>query len=110
MDPANLTLRERFGRLTEEELQRALPRLNGLSETDREVLVAMSRSLVNKLLHQPLTELKAGAAGPDGGLLIDAVRRLFDLEEELENEALEKTRAAPTLTPAAATGPTGEPK
>jgi hypothetical protein len=36
--------------------------------------------MVNKVLHQPLTELKRGGESADGALLIDAARRLFALE------------------------------
>ena len=112
--PTIVALRRRFGQVAEEELRRALPRLEGLSESDRSVLEAMSRSMVNKLLHQPMTELKAGAGEPDGALLIDAVRRLFALTEE-EAAAPEGASAQPTgeakITQlAAATGTTGESK
>jgi glutamyl-tRNA reductase len=112
--PTIVALRKRFGQVAEEELRRALPRLQGLSESDRSVLEAMSRSLVNKLLHQPMTELKAGAGEPDGALLIDAVRRLFALSEE-EAAAPEEASPQPTTEAkvaqlAAATGTTGESK
>ncbi len=112
--PTIVALRKRFGQVADEELRRALLRLRGLTDADRAVLEAMSRSLVNKLLHQPMMQLKAGAGEPDGALLIDAVRRLFDLVEEAsESEATSIERELETnlahLTPAT-TGTTGEPK
>ena len=112
--PTIVALRKRFGQVAEEELRRALPRLQSVSESDQAVLEAMSRSLINKLLHQPMTELKAGAGEPDGALLIDAVRRLFALSEE--EAAPEPPAAQPAPEPqvtklaAATTGPTGETK
>ena len=111
--PTIVALRKRFGQIAAEELERALPRLDSASSSDRAVLEAMGRSLVNKLLHQPMTQLKAGAGEPDGALLIDAVRRLFALSEE-EAAAKEastedpKDATVPQLAPAAATGSTGE--
>ena len=111
--PTIVALRKRFGQIAEEELQRTLPRLDAGSPADRAVLEAMGRSLVNKLLHQPLTQLKAGAGEPDGALLIDAVRRLFALSEEegsgdeRENDA---EASVTQLTTASATGPTGDSK
>ena len=113
--PTIVALRERFGQIASEELKRALPRLHGSSPSDRAVLEAMGRSLVNKLLHEPTTQLKAGASEPDGALLIDAVRRLFDLSAEQsaakETSTEEPHDAAVTqLAPAAATGSTGESK
>ena len=112
--PTIVALRKRFGQLADEELQRALPRLEGVSQSDRAVLEAMGKSLVNKLLHQPLTQLKADAGEPDGAFLIDAVRRLFALSEE-EPRASERStegnaEATVTQLTAAAAGPPGESK
>ena len=107
--PTIVALRKRFGEVAEEELRRALPRLEGVGDADRAVLEAMSRSLVNKLLHQPMTELKAGAGQPDGALLIDAVRRLFALADD-SSESRE-SQAESNVTPiTAARGQTGESK
>lgn len=112
--PTIVALRKRFGQVADEELRRALPRLQALSEPDRAVLEAMSRSLVNKLLHQPMTELKAGAGEPDGALLIDAIRRLFALSEEdvspSEASPHTTTEANVTQLTAATSGTTGESK
>lgn len=112
--PTIVALRKRFGQVAEEELRRALPRLQNLSEPDRAILEAMSRSLVNKLLHQPMMQLKAGAGGPDGALLIDAVRRLFAIAEDMSEAEVDSTHAnaEPNLThlAPATTGPTGESK
>jgi glutamyl-tRNA reductase len=113
--PTIVALRKRFAQIAEDELQRALPRLESAGPSDRLVLEAMGRSLVNKLLHQPLTQLKSGAGEPDGALLIDAVRRLFDLSED-ETAAKEastesaKEGTVTQLSTAAASGPTGESK
>ena len=113
--PTIVALRKRFAQIAEDELERALPRLESAGPSDRLVLEAMGRSLVNKLLHQPLTQLKSGAGEPDGALLIDAVRRLFDLSEE-ETAAKEastenaKEGTVTQLSAAAASGPTGESK
>lgn len=112
--PTIVALRKRFGQIAEEEMQRTLPRLEGLSESDRSVLEAMSRSMVNKLLHEPMTQLKAGAGEPDGPLLIDAVRRLFAISEQEPSKRDASTEDGPeakvTQLAAAGTGSTGESK
>ena len=112
--PTIVALRKRFGQVADEELRRALPRLEGLTESDRGVLEAMSRSLINKLLHQPMTELKAGAGEPDGALLIDAVRRLFAITDEEPSAKEPSTQGGSEAKvgqlAAAAQGPTGETK
>jgi glutamyl-tRNA reductase len=73
-------LRDRFLHLAMAELARTKPRLT-LSERDEQTLDAMMNTLVNKLLHRPISELKAGEDDPETTALIDATRRLFDLEE-----------------------------
>jgi glutamyl-tRNA reductase len=113
--PTIVALRKRFAQVAEEEVQRALPRLEGVSPSDRAVLEAMVRSLLNKLLHQPMTQLKAGAGEPDGAQLIDAVRRLFALSAEeapADEPSTESAKEATVtqLTTAAATRSTGESK
>ena len=112
--PTIVALRKHFGDIADEELKRALPRLQGLQEPDHAVLEAMGRSMVNKLLHQPMTQLKAGAGEPDSALLIDAVRRLFAITEDAdarkETSTEDDTKAKVTRLAAAGSGPSGETK
>lgn len=64
-------------RVRQHELSRFLKRLD-LSEEERRVVEQLSRSLVNKLLHGPIADLKAAAQSP---LEDERVRRrLFGLE------------------------------
>ena len=42
---------------------------------------ALSRGIVNKLLHTPIRSLKSAASGQEMTTLIDAFRRIFDLQE-----------------------------
>jgi glutamyl-tRNA reductase len=79
LTPTIVALRERFREVVRGELERTLPRLGSLGERERQALDKMCDAMVNKLLHQPLSKLKGGAAEPDGALLIDAAQRLFDL-------------------------------
>ena len=62
------------------EAERALNRLGELSEREREVVLRLSTRLVNKLLHEPITRLKAAAADGNGVVYTQAIRHLFGLE------------------------------
>ncbi|MGB5809567.1 MAG: glutamyl-tRNA reductase [Polyangiales bacterium] len=111
--PTIVALRAQFGQVAEEELKRALARLHSISESDREVLEAMSRSMVNKLLHNPMTQLKIGAGEPDGARMIDAARRLFGITENETPVAATEPVEEPEvglMAPAAAASSTGESK
>ncbi len=80
LTPTIVSLRNRVRSVLQAELDRTLPRLDGLGEADRQALERMLDAMTNKLLHRPISELKAGADGPDGKALVDTTRRLFDLD------------------------------
>ncbi|HEY8427393.1 MAG TPA: glutamyl-tRNA reductase [Sandaracinaceae bacterium] len=80
LTPTIVGLRERVRGVLRAELERTLPRLSSLSEAERQSLDKMIDAMTNKLLHRPIAELKAGADTPDGQILHDAMRRLFELD------------------------------
>ncbi len=61
------------------ELDRFASRLAGLDPADREVVEALTRGLVAKLLHGPSVRLKDAAGTAQGDRLADSIRDLFDL-------------------------------
>jgi glutamyl-tRNA reductase len=63
------------------EVERALNRLDTLSDAEREVVLKLSTRLVNKLLHEPITCLKEEAASGNGVAYTQAMRHLFRLEQ-----------------------------
>ena len=75
--PTLVDLREQAESLRERELQRALRRLAHLPQADQETVAAMSRALVNKLLHHPVTRVKAEGRPED----IQTLRWLFRLDD-----------------------------
>ena len=76
--PTLRALCERFEAVRAEEVGRHLGRF---SKEDAERVESLTRSLVNKLLHTPITRLKARGSGDGQDLRrLDAVRELFDLE------------------------------
>jgi len=41
---------------------------------------AMTRSIVNKIAHGPISELRRNATDPEGDRAIDVIRRVFHLQ------------------------------
>jgi glutamyl-tRNA reductase len=78
--PVVTTLRGEMERLREREVTAALKRLSHLSPSDQQVVEHLSRSLMNKFLHEPSVRLRAAAANGDGLSILDAARRLFGIE------------------------------
>jgi glutamyl-tRNA reductase len=60
--PAITSIRERAEAIRRGELAKASPRLQGLSEREREAVDALTSRIVNKLLHEPIVRLKEAAA------------------------------------------------
>jgi len=55
-------------------------RLGNLSPEQEMAVEALSRGIVNKILHTPIRSLKSAAADPEITTLIESFRRLFDLQ------------------------------
>lgn len=85
--PVITKLRHRGEKIREQELQRAFRKFKGtLSDKDAEVMQDLSRRIVNKLLHQPLTRLREEASEGNGDHYAAAVQNLFDLEDYPQNK------------------------
>jgi glutamyl-tRNA reductase len=82
--PAIRQLRARAEEIRRAELVRAEGRLGRLSDADRNAVESLTSQIVNKLLHLPTVRMKEAAAGADGAVYADAVRRLFDLDDGAE--------------------------
>jgi glutamyl-tRNA reductase len=79
--PTIRALRARAELARQRELAKAASRLDGLDERQRAAVEAVTRGLVNKLLHQPMVRGKALAAGPDGQLYATILRQLYGLDD-----------------------------
>ncbi len=80
--PIITELRRRSEEIRRAEVARALRRLGNVSERERQVIEAMSQSLVNKLLHPPTERLKVEAGNGQAALYAAVARALFDLKGE----------------------------
>lgn len=78
--PLFQALQERAEGVRASELQRAASRLSELTEDERAAVEALTRSIVNKLLHGPVTSVKRGAGTAEGEALARALREMFGLE------------------------------
>ena len=77
--PLVASMHERAEAVRAAELDRFAGRLAALDPAQREVVEALTRSIVAKLLHQPSVRLKEQAGSPQGARNAAAVVDLFDL-------------------------------
>ena len=64
------------------EVERALRQLSHLSPEDQLAIDALTRSLVNKVLHAPTARLRDAAGNGRGTGVLDTVRYLFELDRD----------------------------
>jgi glutamyl-tRNA reductase len=78
--PLIQALNRRAEDLRQAELERWAAKLAHLSEQDRRAVEGLLRGYANKMLHQPLVQIRQFANAEDGYLRLDTVRRLFGLD------------------------------
>ena len=88
--PVLKELRDRLERVRVAELERALRRLRHLSPDDRAQLEQFSHTLLNKFLHQPTIALKEAARLGHVYGLLEALKRLFGMEQRESHERLHR--------------------
>jgi glutamyl-tRNA reductase len=79
--PTIVALEAKLNRIREGEMERFQGRLNKLSPEQREAVDALTRGILSKILHGPVTELKSGAGSPEHGHLVQLVRKIFGVAE-----------------------------
>jgi glutamyl-tRNA reductase len=99
LTPTIVALRARVRAVVLGEKQKAIAKVAGLNAAQERALEAMCESIVNQLLHTPLTELKRGQQEGEGGDLVLAVQRLFKLEVE-QTQSAQPAEADGALQPA----------
>jgi glutamyl-tRNA reductase len=77
--PLVASLRAGADEIRQGELDRLAPRLDGLTDRQRDAVEAITKGIVAKLLHQPTVELKDAAGTARGERLAEALRDLFGL-------------------------------
>lgn len=78
--PTISSLKKLGDQIKQKELRRALNRLGEISDHDRKVVGSLANSIVNQLLHIPVTRLKEYALTPEGHLYTEVLQNLFDLD------------------------------
>jgi glutamyl-tRNA reductase len=92
--PTIRQLRARVEAIRTGELEKALPRL-GLDAAAREGVDALTRAIVNKILHAPLARLREEAEREEGMAHLETTRLLFALDAPDEADGDEPPRDLP---------------
>lgn len=82
--PTILSLQEQCETIRQAEIDRIRGRLGKLSPEQEAAIEQMTRGIVNKLLHTPITTLKSAASGPEAATIHEIIRRIFNLNLKSE--------------------------
>ncbi len=80
--PTIVSLQEHLETIRQAEVDRVRGRLGPMTREQEEAVEAMTRGIINKILHTPVSTLKTAASQPEATTLIDVIRRLFNLRED----------------------------
>jgi glutamyl-tRNA reductase len=80
--PTIVSLQDHLETIRQAEIDRVRGRLGPLSPDQEMAVEALTRGIVNKIMHTPISTLKTAARDPEATTVIDLVRRLFNLQEK----------------------------
>jgi glutamyl-tRNA reductase len=64
------------------EIDRVRGRLGPLSPEQELAVETLTRGIISKIMHTPITTLKTAVREPEATTVVDIVRRLFDLQDK----------------------------
>lgn len=79
--PTIVGLQEQLEQIRAGELDKIRRRMGPLTAQQEEALEALTRGIVNKIAHGPISELRLQAGRPDGAHVIAAIRKVFHLQD-----------------------------
>jgi len=80
--PTIVSLKKKAEDIVEGELEKSLSWMRNLNEEEREKIEILASSIVNKILHDPITLLKEETRNSDADPYVAALMRLFKLEKD----------------------------
>src|SRR2546428_10291312 len=84
--PTIVSLHDHLETIRQAEIDRVRARLGPLSPEQEMAVSTLTRGIVNKIMHTPISTLKTAAREPEATTVIDVVLRLFNLQDRGETE------------------------
>jgi glutamyl-tRNA reductase len=84
--PTIVSLQDHLETIRQAEIDRVRGRLGALSPEQELAIETLTRGIVSKIMHTPISTLKTAARGSEATPMIDVVRRIFNLQEKTKDE------------------------
>jgi len=85
--PTIVSLQDHLETIRQAEIDRVRGRLGELSPEQELAIETLTRGIVNKIMHTPISTLKTAAREAEATTVVDVVRRLFNLQEREKEKA-----------------------
>jgi glutamyl-tRNA reductase len=85
--PTIVSLQDHLETIRQAEIDRVRGRMGTLTPDQEMAVEALTRGIINKVMHTPITTLKTAAREAEATTVIDVVRRLFNLREKNKGNA-----------------------
>ncbi len=79
--PTIVSLQDHLETIRQAEIDRVRGKLGTLTPEQEMAIEAMSRGIINKIMHTPITTLKSAARNQEATTVVDLVRRIFNLRD-----------------------------
>jgi glutamyl-tRNA reductase len=79
--PTIVGLQELLETIRSAEVERVRSKLGALTPQQEEAIEALTRGIINKIAHAPITEMRKQAGSPHGIHLVETIRKMFRLGE-----------------------------
>src|SRR5467141_3796822 len=91
--PTIVSLQDHLETIRQAEIDRVRGRLGHMTPEQEIAVEALTRGIINKVMHTPISTLKSAAREAEATTVIEVVRRLFNLrEKEKESEAVDRNQ------------------
>lgn len=80
--PTIVSLQDHLETIRQAEIDRVRGRLGPMSPEQEMAVEALSRGIINKIMHTPISTLKTAARDPESTTVVELVRRLFNLQDK----------------------------
>jgi len=90
--PTIVSLQDHLETIRQAEIDRVRGRMGALTPEQEMAVEALTRGIINKVMHTPITTLKTAAREAEATTVIDVVRRLFNLHEKEKGSASQAGR------------------
>ena len=92
--PTIVSLQDHLETIRQAEIDRVRGRLGSMTADQEMAVEALTRGIVNKIMHTPISTLKTAAREPESTTVIDLVRRLFNLHDTLHDNRHDEKESA----------------